>query len=103
MPAIPGQVHKREFKVGQKLNDVQITVCPPAQCCKRQGWMVQTNVKDERLGAVSKTVFADVPPIGRGIRMQDHLEMSTNFLQYDMYKYNADSESPLSNTRAVSL
>lgn len=39
--------------------------------------MVQTNVGDEGFAVVSKTIFADVPPIGRGIRTQDHLEMPT--------------------------
>lgn len=44
--------------------------------------MVQTNVGDECLQVVSKTVFADVPPVGRGTRTQDHLEMSTPFVSY---------------------
>ncbi|KAF8559845.1 hypothetical protein OG21DRAFT_1503066 [Imleria badia] len=42
--------------------------------------MVQTNVEDECLEVVSKTIFADAPPTGRGIRTQDHLEMSTVFM-----------------------
>ena len=39
--------------------------------------MVQTNVEEEYLRVVSKTIFADTPPVGRGVRTQDHLEMST--------------------------
>ena len=94
---IPGGYINGVREFGQT-NDVQITVYPPAQCCKRQGWMVQTNVEDECFAVVSKTVFADVPPIGRGTRTQDHLEMPTPFISLSMICSSTNSEFPFCPT-----
>ncbi|KIO13583.1 hypothetical protein M404DRAFT_585335 [Pisolithus tinctorius Marx 270] len=38
--------------------------------------MVQTSVEDRQ--DIPKTIFAEVPPAGRGMRRQDHLGMPTD-------------------------
>ena len=64
-PASSGWVYK-PAQAHARPNDVQITVCPRAQC-SRKGWMVQTNVEDECLGSSQKQSLLMFLPLVEGL------------------------------------